>query len=189
MQRILSVYDSQLLPVDSRMVIESDIPGMRLVRMRVKCPTTAALYVEQEGIVDPIFLTTVTGLDEIEFHIDGSYKMFATGEIWFDTLDGTKADVEPVDQTSFTNIVERQARNPEMELIERKMQENIERRMALLTTAMGQMLEQKESELVATRAIADDALRAARELNAGQPAPVVGTEPPAGPTGGEPDGQ
>lgn len=66
--------------------------------------------------------------------------------------------------------MERQARNPELELIERKMAENVERRMAALVSAMAQSLSEKDAEIAAAREAAEEAVRATQ-----QPAKVAGT--------------
>lgn len=176
MQRILSVYDWQRLPSEEQIVINSDVPGQRLVRLRVNAPAPVALYVQLPDIVDPVFLAQVNGLDMIEFNVEGSYKLFAFGgELWFDTLDGTRADVEAVDPTSYTSIVERKARNPELEIMERKMAENLDRRMSILIGQVSAQLEEKELQLVAARTAAEEAMRTARKQDAGQVPP----NPPA----------
>ncbi len=150
MQRVLSIYDWQKLPKNERAIFQSDVIGQRLVRLRVNAPQRVALYLTLPDLVDPVFVATVQGLDEIQFYVDGDYKLSAIGgELWFDTLDGTRPDVEPVEPDSFTSIVERRQRNPELELLERKMHENIERRMSYLTALMTEELQQKEAEIVA----------------------------------------
>ncbi len=152
MQRVLSIYDWQKLPKNERAVFQSDVIGQRLVRLRVNAPNRVAVYLNLPDLVDPVFVATVHGLDEIQFYVEGDYKLSAIGgELWFDTLDGTRPDVEPVEPDSFTSIVERRQRNPELELLERKMHENMERRMNYLTALMTEELEQKEAEFVARR--------------------------------------
>lgn len=183
MQRVLSVYDWQKLPEKEQITVQSDVPGQRVVRLRVNAPQRVALYLRLPDLVDPVFLSTVHGLDEIQFNVDGDYKLFALGgELWFDTLDGVRADVEAVEPDSFTTIAERQPRNIELELVERKMQQNIERRMAALMTAMSDKLEAKEQEIEAVRNAAAVADRKQSEKAGGQASPD--TPPSEAPAGG-----
>lgn len=183
MQRVLSVYDWQKLPEKEQITVQSDVPGQRVVRLRVNAPQRVALYLLLPDLVDPVFLSTVHGLDEIQFNVDGDYKLFALGgELWFDTLDGVRADVEAVEPDSFTTIAERQPRNIELELVERKMQQNIERRMAALMTAMSDKLEAKEQEIEAVRKAAAVADRKQSEKAVGQASPD--TPPSEAPAGG-----
>ena len=154
MQRILSVYDWRKLPFDSQAVILSDLTHQRSVRVRVNAPEPMALYLKQDDIEEEIFLAYVIGLDEIQFEVLGSYSLIARGgDVWFDTLDGSDQSVEPVEPASFTQIVERRVRNPEMELMERKMAENIERRLSDIYASMSTTLAAKEAELVAARTL------------------------------------
>ena len=190
MQRILSLYDWQVINSGEQAVVHSDIPDQRAVRLRVNVSQPTALYLEVEDLAEPVFLAYVSGLDEIQFNIVGGYKLFAIGgDVYFDTQDGTRADVEPVDQTSFTTIVERQQQSPEILLMERKMQENIERRMALMYQTFDTALQQKDAALEAARTAAAAASATASEPNAGS---VPSGEPAAeasGATGGGSDGK
>lgn len=173
MQRILSLYDWGLLEPGKGVFIRSTVEGLRSVRLRVNAPSPAVLYVKQADIPDAMFLARVEGLDEIQFNLEGDYELVAVGgEVWLDTLDGSSAHVEPVETASFTRIVERRARNPELEIMERRMAENMERRMALLTNSVTSILAEKEAELVAARTAANAASPAVSEPDAGQVSPV-----------------
>lgn len=190
MQRILSVYDWQKLPIGEAFVIASDIEHQRTVRLRVNAPVALSLYLQQLDIVDDIFLATVHGMDEIQFEVLGGYKLYATGtvpgeELWFDTLDGSRPDVEPVDSTSFTNIVQRQVRNLDQEIMEFKRDQNIQNRMNVLLEAQAAQLARLEAQLVASGSNTGNAGGAAQEPNAGQ----VPSDPPAEPVAGGTSGQ
>jgi len=157
MQRILSIYDWQLLKPETAFVVKSDLEHQRTVRLRVNAPETTAIYLQQvdktDGTVLDVFLARVEGQDEIQFDVFGDYKIFTSGtELWFDTLDGTRPDVEPVDATSFTNIVERQARNPELEIMELRMRQNAEAREALLLAAFKEEMALMRGSIEADRA-------------------------------------
>lgn len=152
MQRIFSLYDWNRLAVGEQATIETTIEHQRAVRLKVNAPAPMALFVRQDDLPEEMFLAHVVGLDEIEFHVQGNYTLIPTGgEVWFDTLDGSDPSVSPVEPASFTQIVERQVRNPEIELMERKMQENIERRMSAMYAGMTATLAQKDAEIEAAR--------------------------------------
>jgi len=188
MQRILSVYDWQVLSAGTEVKIETDLLEQRLVRIRVNAPSPMALYVRVPDAEEPIFLARVEGLDEIQFNVAGPYTLMAfDGEVWFDTLDGARADVEAVEPDSFTSIVERKARNHELELIERKMQENIERRLAAVMGAVSNAFAEKEAELEAARNAVAAASAPAPQPTDGQVPSPPPVEPTVGGTGGEPD--
>lgn len=195
MQRILSVYDWQHLPDGSQFSVSSDIEHQRSVRLRVNAAGPLALYLDQAELENPVLLAHVTGLDEIQFEVVGDYVVMATGnDCFFDTLDGTKPFVESVDNESFTQIVERRVRNPELELMERRMQENMERRMALMAAEIAEVTAQREAAYAAARQTVDAGTAPAGTVS-GQPAPtsepaasvVPPAETPAGTPNGEPN--
>lgn len=182
MQRILNVYDWTRLAVGDRATVRTTLEGPRPVKIKVNAPAPMSLYFTQEGIAEEIFLAHICGLDEIEFHIEGDYTIFPLGgDVWFDTLDGSDPSVEAVDPASFTQIVERRVRNPEMELMERKMQENIERRMATMYAGFSAEVRQKEMDLEAARKALDAA-------NKAEPLPADGSSPPVEPVAAAADG-
>ena len=181
MQRVLSLYDWGLLEPGKSVTIASTVEGVRSIRLRTNAPSPAALYVKQDGIPDAMFLARVEGLDEIQFNLEGDYELVAVGgEVWFDTLDGSAAHVDAVETESFTRIVERRARNPELEIIERRMAENMERRMAMLTNSVSAILAEKDREIVAARNAAAPAVDETSEQDAGS----VPSDPPAEPVEG-----
>lgn len=187
MQRILSVYDWQLLKAEHAIKIASELEEQRLVRMRVNAPSPMQLWLRVPDAEDSIFLARVEGLDEIQFNIAGEYELLAMGgEVWFDTLDGARAEVEAVEPDSFTSIVERKVRNQEMELMERKMQENIERRMAIVMGSINAKLAKKDAEIEAARNAAAAASTPAPQQSGGQVPPAQPVEPAAGGTGDQP---
>lgn len=144
MQRILSIYDWQKIGEGSQVTVKSDVVGQRKVRLRVNSPTPVQLWLKDTEIDDEFFLARVAGLDEIEFSVVGNYTLIPVGgEVWFDTLDGSPADLSPVDDTSFTRIVERQPPS-ELEIMERRMMENANRRMEAMLSAFEEVIREKE---------------------------------------------
>lgn len=180
MQRIFSVYDWRLLPVGSQITIKSELVDQRAVRLKVNAPSPMSLYLRQDDFDEQIFLAHVVGLDEIEFYVQGDYTLIPIGgEVWFDTLDGADPSVDPVEPASFTQIVERRVRNPEIELMERKMQENIERRMAAMYADVTHTIAMKDAEIVAAREAAEAAnkvepVKAVEPAAPGEPAAAIG---------------
>lgn len=192
MQRILSVYDWQHLPAGSQFSVSSDIEHQRSVRLRVNAPFPMALFINQAEFEQPILLAHVVGLDEIQFEILGDYQVMADGgDVYFDTLDGTKPFVESVDNESFTQIVERRVRNPELELIERRMQENMERRMGMLAYEIAEANRQRDEALAAARPVDTPAVAGGTDPVKSETAPVSpapatpADEAAAGTTAGE----
>lgn len=103
-------------------------PGeARNVRLEVSAPEPTALYIEYGG--EERFLARVEGLDRIEFTVPGDFVLFADKDCMFHTVDGDRVvnvDIAPV---IFTRIATRKARNPNLEMMEWKMRQNLERRM------------------------------------------------------------
>ena len=166
MQRINSIYDWVKMEIGEAMDFASDLPDQRPVRVSVNAPSPAALWFQQgvemgeDGEEKPAvtFLASVNGLDEIQFQAVGDFTLFCTGgEVWFHTLDGERGDVEPVDETSFTTIVTRRARNLEREIIEHTAQQNIERRLAAMQAGFDAKLAEIKATNVDQSKVADDA--------------------------------
>lgn len=181
MQRVNSIYDWQFLDDGKQVVIASDVPDLRLVKLRVNAPSPAALYVKVADAEDPIFLARVEGLDEIWFHVLGDYTLLCTGSfVMFDTLDGTRSDVEPVEPESFTVIAERQAIDPVMQYMMLKTQENFERRLAQQAAAFDEAIASVEARREAERTNAEAAGGTAQEQDDGQVPPDPQVADPAG---------
>lgn len=148
MQRVLNVYDWAKLGPDDQMAFKSSVPDLRPVRLRVNAPSPVALYLKQPDFEDPLFLARAEGLDEVQFFVQGDFTLIPSGEVWFHTLDGDRGDVEAVDPTSFTNIVERRARNLEFEIMELKAAQNMERRLAAIQASFDAQLARMEAARV-----------------------------------------
>lgn len=167
MIRINSVYQWQEVNVGQRVEFVSDHDELRAVRMLVNAPSPAQIYVQQDG-EKPYFVARVEGLEEVVFEIRGSYHLMPFGsEIWIDTIDGSKGGLEVVDDASFTTIMTRKVRNPEVEIMERLMHENINRRFAALAAETELLIKKKDAELEAARKAAEDASRQVSEHASG----------------------
>lgn len=78
------------------------------------------------------FVAVIQGHETIEFTTEGDVVLVPTteGEIWWYTRDGDTDAMELVHEVPFTRVMQRRARNPELELMMFKMNQNIERRIA-----------------------------------------------------------
>ena len=106
----------------------------RTVRLEVLAEDAVYLYVAQ-GKDSPQFIGTFHGYDVVEFEVGGPWKLASSkGKVQVHTpeLDGPTA-VEIPDAVTFTKIVTRRQRNPELELMMSKMSQNMERRLAQVT--------------------------------------------------------
>lgn len=122
-----------------------ELPGAerRKIRIEVNCPAPTRLdLVEGEGRL--VFLCVVQGYEVVEFTASGLVHVVPTGDddMFYFTVDGGEDGAsELVDAVSFTKIATRRTRNPELERMMWKMQQNTERRFA-----------EQEAELAALRA-------------------------------------
>lgn len=106
---------------------------VRTVRLEVNAQGTAELYVELPEQDDAIFLALVTGRDVIEWSQDGPFNLIVDGApVRIYTADGQDWSVDPVDDATFTKVVERRARNVELETMMFTAMQNIERRQNLM---------------------------------------------------------
>lgn len=102
----------------------------RAVRLDVNAPDKIKMFIRYDD-GEPVFLALVEGRDRIEFGVDGAFDLYIEGgECAFYTVDGSDWSVEKVDHRSFTRIMERRVRNPELEKLMHLQQVNLERRLA-----------------------------------------------------------
>lgn len=127
MQRIFNVDKWSLLE-DGKSVSFGKVEPRR-VRLHVNAPDPAKLfYSDPDGTVT--FLARVLGRDVVEFGAYGEFSLTAEGgDIWFDTVDGEDISFAIPDAVIITKITERRARNPELEMMQYMMNQNIQRRL------------------------------------------------------------
>lgn len=116
----------------------------RRVRLDVNCPApTRFEAVDDENAVT--FLGIVQGLETLEFHASPGLIVSATSEddIWYFTSDGEQIGTEDLDTVSFTTLENRRERNPELERMMQRAQENMLAREAALSDEM----ERREARL------------------------------------------
>lgn len=104
--------------------------GQRNVRLEVNCPAPTRLDLVYAGD-KTVFLAVAEGHEVIEFVAeDDCYIMPTTDDdFWFFTNDGDQIAVENPHEVPFTKIADRRARNPELERMMFKMEQNVMRRL------------------------------------------------------------
>lgn len=113
----------------------------RRVRLQVNCevPTRFDVIEGERGT----FLAVVEGLETIEFTAGadayiGASPSTDSGEVWYFTNDGDQVAADRPEAVSFTKIASRRTRNPELEHMMFKMEQNMNRRIAALAQEMAQ---------------------------------------------------
>lgn len=110
-----------------------ELPGtdeVRKVRLEVNCPAPTRLDVI---IADkPVFLAVVQGYEVVEFSAAGTVVLSADSEsdVFYFTNDGDQIAVDRPLAVSFAKVATRRARNPELEMMMFKAEQNIQRRLA-----------------------------------------------------------
>lgn len=111
--------------------VEFANPRPRNVRLEVNAAQETRLYISHAGDDDQTFLALIKGRDILEFASEGAFSIMADGgAVAFYTADGEDITVAPVDPLSYTRIVERRQRNPEIEHMMHMVQLNVEKRLA-----------------------------------------------------------
>lgn len=119
---------SKWATLEDGQVIKFNSPKKREVRLEVNSSGCELYYVAEDGTVK--FLAFIRGRDVIEFITDGQFGISCDGgECSFYTADGEDVSFEVIDAVIFTSIVERRRRNPELELMELRMMQNINSRL------------------------------------------------------------
>lgn len=111
------------------------VTPLRTIRLEVNCPERTRVDVAFEDGTE-MFLANVDGYEKIEFTGSGAVVVGFKGKgyVWFFTDDGRAVTVPPSEGAkSFTKLMNRRARNMEVELMMFKMEQNINRRIAALT--------------------------------------------------------
>ena len=162
----------------------------RQVRLEVNAPQETRLYVEDDddtGVCN--FLALVKGRDTIEWSASGAFILRADGgDVSIYTADGADISLELEAPVSFTKIVERRKRNPELEQV-----------LAVLNRTMEERIAQATREIERRQASREQPGRMARSLPSGtafnanqgvpgdgQPGARSGDETGPGASGGAP---
>lgn len=122
---------------------------------------TAVMLVDGEKHA---FLGMVEGLDAIEFRAPkGLVHIVADseGEVWYFTNDGRKIANDVSEQVTFTDIMTREKRNPQQDLMMWQMQQNAKRRELQLLAEI-----ERRDEAIAEREAEDAAAAQLAEAEA-----------------------
>ena len=121
----------------------------RRVRLDVNAPSPVSLfYADGDGNIT--FLANVVGRDVIEFAAYGEFAVQVQGgDCWFYTIDGEDVSFSIPDAVTLTKLVERRARNPELELMQHMMNRNLEARMAQQRNELEQLWSRRETARLA----------------------------------------
>lgn len=134
----------------------------RKVRLEVLAEGVTVLRVGQ-GKGTAMFIGKFEGYDVVQFQVDGPWTLQAEGDrcfIWTPELESYGGEEIP-DAVSFTKIMTRRQRNPELELLMKKVGDNMERRIAQVQNDVGlQLAEQRRAH---ARELEDIRQSAARE--------------------------
>ena len=180
MQRLFNIDKWFVLEAGKALNFEN--PLARRVRLDVNAPGSAQLfYVTGNGEVT--FLANVSGRDVVEFASHGGdFAIQCEGnDVWLYTIDGEDTSFANPGAVVFTKIVERRARNPELELMQHMMKRNLDMRMEAQRSELEQLWARREAAA---------ASRAAQSAAASAPASAASESQPDGDadagSGGEP---
>lgn len=152
MQRIFNV--DQWTVIEPGQVLEYPLERPRLVRVEVNSTDAANLFlINQEG--EAFHLARVCGRDTVEFVSPGAFSLSAAdGAISVYSVDGTSGHRTVDAPQSFTTIVERRRRSPEIDAMMRMMNSNMERRLSQQANELAEQFERRERERQNRAAIA-----------------------------------
>lgn len=140
----------------------------RTVRLEVILEAAGALYIhtgDDEGLVVP-----ANGRETVEFYADGAFAVSADVGLAIFTADMDVRHIVNEGQVSFARVVERRARNPELEVIEQRMHENMRRMMQSQLVERERMIDRRvQAAIVAERAAAQRRESEARHVDGNAP--------------------
>lgn len=140
----------------------------RRMRLDVNAPFPARLfYATGDGEIT--FLGLVEGRDVIEFETHGGTfsVVVEDGDCWVYTIDGEDLSFSIPEAVTFTKLMERRARNPELEMMQYAMKANMRAMMEHQTRELELLLDRREA---ARKAPAEKpALKGARKPAAKEP--------------------
>lgn len=149
MQRMFNLDKWRYLAQGEVIRFTSDRP--RTVRLEVNAEDKCKFFVA-EGAEDPVFLAVVEGRDALEFSAQGEFDLLVTGgSAAIYTADGDDWSVAEVDGATFTKIVERRMRNPELEYMMFVQNQNMEKRLAQQADELQRRFEASAAERDARR--------------------------------------
>lgn len=121
-----------------------DLPGEELRNVVLDLRVTERTRVDVVADGGVWFLAVIEpadGVQRLEFGVTGKVELaFSTdGEVWFFTDDGDSIAYENPEAVSFTKIANRRSRNPQLEMMMFKQEQNARRREELLMAEIAAM--------------------------------------------------
>lgn len=126
-----------------------ELKGAEARKVRVElnspAPTRLDLVIDDKAT----FLTVFEGHQVVEFTAPPESYLVATSEdeVWFFTNDGDEVATARPEAVSFTKIANRRARNPELERMMFKMEQNMNRRLDALAAEQAAALAAREAAI------------------------------------------
>lgn len=117
----------------------------RTVRVEVNAPFETRLYVTRNE--EPVFLALVEGLEVVSFGVDGPFTLYGDSQLSLYSSELESVSFEVLEPEIFTEIAERRARNPELEYMMQKMQQNMERRLAKAEAELADRFQSMNEEI------------------------------------------
>jgi hypothetical protein len=183
----------QVLAPGAAIELEHTSDMGRRVRLHVNCAAPTTFYLENAD--GPRLLAAVpAGLETIEFSAAGKFAVFpqeGAGEVHYQTAEGEPTFASVVDPVIFTKLAQRRHRNPELEEMMFRMQQNMERRFAaqaneIAAALAAQMEARANDEATSSGSAAPSGGVAAPSQEPGEPEP--GADAGGADGGSEPSG-
>lgn len=149
----------------------------RRVTLEVNCPALTRFDVVIGDV--PTFLAVVQGWETLQFSAPAECFLVATSddEVWYFTNDGDQIAAQRPEAVTFTKIANRRTRNPDLERMMFKMEQNALRREAALRDEIDAMRAAQAEEEDEADEVGDGSVDGAQGAAAGGEGGV--TEPPA----------
>lgn len=146
--QIINLYalaDWRTLPAKQALVFDQGPDTLRACRLLLNLETVTSLYIEPQDVREStrLLCTAGPGLVRIDFDAVGVFGVFAddqAGEVQFQCTEFEQANFEPVDEASFTEIVQRRAIDPMFEEMWYRANKNMEARLNALQSQHQQQL-------------------------------------------------
>lgn len=138
----------QWVPMTASDTIKFGSEKQRMITLQVNAPEACKLFVKMGKTKR--FLARVLGRDTVQFAWDGPCEVSVDADVYVYAREPEQTFVINDKAVSYTRVMERRARNPELEAIEAKVMGNIARRFKMLER------ERVKRERVAAKAEKED---------------------------------
>ncbi|WCK79740.1 hypothetical protein [Agrobacterium fabrum] len=136
------------LPSDKAIVFAGSDIGERTVRLNLNLEAVTSFFIGIGG-QERFLVTMQPGVDTVEFSAAGEFRVYAeegSGAVLYQSADLEPTFSEIVDPVIFTKIANRRHRNPELEEIMFRMNQNLEARLAQQAFEFEAALERRRME-------------------------------------------